>query len=103
MEKSTATVRDLIKALQKFPMDMPVFGYDVWEHCDFAVEAVISIEPEPIDASLFGEEEKDWLERHFPYGISPLPCNDGSYINSYWNEHGACPVVVIRSKLLSED
>ena len=84
------TVKDLILALQKFPMDAPVFIYDEIGECDGMVDQVTYEGPyEEVD--ILGGEE-------YTYRYSPYGCNGDSEVERYWSERGTdAPVVFIQS------
>lgn len=84
------TVKDLILALQKFPMDAPVFIYDELGECDGMVDQVTYEGPyEEVNIS-DGEE--------YTCRYSPYICNGDSDAERYWNERGTnSPIVFIKS------
>lgn len=98
----TATVRDLIKALQKFPMDTPVFTYNEYDEGDGLVEVVEYYIPTEEDKQLYAESlEKTsewWAGRIQP----PHYCKGDSHVTDYWQKNGLHPVVYIRERGWSE-
>ena len=103
MQYNVATVRDVIKALQKFPMDAPVFSYNYDGEEDFPIQVVAAVEPSyPEEYEDMNEEEKEWFNRWFPNGQSPLYCKGDSCIEDYWNQCGVKPVVVLRQRKYNE-
>ena len=100
MEYKVTTVRDIIKALQKFPMDTPVFGYvggdDV---CDFPIDIVeLCSNPIQPNKEFKSEEEREWWKRWHPVGLSPFYCQGDSCIEQFWINNGVQPVVVLRPR-----
>lgn len=101
MGHSVATVRDVIKALQKFPMDTPVFGYAGGDdECDFPIDIVeLCQNPRQPDEEEFEcEEDREWWERWHPVGLSPFYCQGDSCIEQFWINNGVQPVVVLRPR-----
>lgn len=83
-----ATVRDVIKALQKFPMDAPVFGYSEMDEGDFPVQAVSLNHPRLHDGEFYPQ----------------FGCQGDSFVQEYWADRGEpCPVVYIRPRMYHED
>lgn len=82
-----ATVRDLIKALQKFPMDAPVFGYSFTDECDFPIQVAA-------------------LEQPYMYHGEPYPrhgCQGDSHVQEYWEQtNQVCDVVYVRPRAYNE-
>ena len=84
------TVKDLILALQKFPMDAPVFIYDELGECDGMVDQVTYEGPYE-ETDIFDNEE--YVHRYTPHG-----CNGDSTAERYWRERGTSnPVVFIQA------
>lgn len=100
MKYKVATVRDIIKALQKFPMDTPVFGYAGGDdECDFPIDIVeLCSNPEQPDIEFESEEEREWWKRWHPVGLSPFYCHGDSCIEQFWIDNGVQPVVVLRPR-----
>lgn len=82
------TVKDLILALQKYPMDTPVFIYNEMGECDGMVDKV------SCDLPII-EHDRDWDE-DFIY--TPHGCNADSEAERCWNHIGPDkPIVFIQS------
>ena len=79
-----ATVRDLIKALQKFSMDAPVFGYSDVDEGDFPIQVVSLNKPHLYE------------NQYYP----AFGCQGDSYVEEYWSEKGVpCEVVYVRPRM----
>ena len=76
-----ATVRDIIKALQKYPMDTPVFGYDEMMESDF-----------PIQVTEYCQKNEDG-------GVPVHYCQNDSFVFDYWDKRGeTCPIIYLRPR-----
>ena len=75
-----ATIRDLIKALQKYPMDTPVFGYDDMMESDFPVQVV------------------EYCQMNENGGVPVHYCQNDSFVFDYWDEKGVCPILYLRPR-----
>ena len=95
---NVATVRDLIKALQKFPMETPVFGYNNLDECDFPIEKVELCSGPIPNPECEDEEQREWFERWYPNGSSPYYCKGDSTIEMFWTQKGVQPVLVLRMR-----
>ena len=100
---NVVTVRDVIKALQKFPMETPVFAYNGDDECDFPIEKVEICEGPLPNPECDDEEQREWFERWFPNGRSPYYCKGDSTIEMFWEENGVQPVLVVRTKNWGEE
>ena len=97
MGHNVATVRDVIKALQKFPMDTPVFGYAGGDdECDFPIQIVELCKGPMQEVENLTEEEREWYKRWHPIGVTPFYCQGDSWLEDFWCRHGIQPVVVLR-------
>ena len=98
----TATVADVIAALQKMPQDAPVFGYSETYECDNHIEVVELYTPsQDIIDDFNGQiaDGDDWPEAR-PEGHY---CQADSYITDYWREQKkVTPVVYIRESMWSD-
>jgi hypothetical protein len=82
------TVKDLILALQKFPMNAPVFIYSVVGECDGMVDKVTC--DVAIAEQLEGEDT--------PFACTPYYCQDDSEAEQYWSSRGLNkPIVFLHS------
>lgn len=83
------TVKDLILALQKFPMNAPVFIYSEASECDGMVNKVTC--DVAIAEQLEGED--------IPFACTPYYCQDDSEAEQYWSSRGLDkPIVFIHSE-----
>ena len=99
MGHNVATVRDVIKALQKFPMDTPVFGYAGGDdECDFPIQVVELCTGPMQEAEGMDKEEREWYKRWHPVGITPFYCQGDSWLENFWYHYGVQPVVVLRPR-----
>lgn len=101
MEYKVATVHDIIKALQKFPMDTPVFGYAGGDdECDFPIDIIELCQgPRLSDEEEFeSKEDREQWERWHPVGLPPFYCRGDSCIEQFWIDQGVQPVVVLRPR-----
>ena len=91
-----ATVGDLISALQKMPLDAPVFGYSEMDECDYCIEVVELYTPE--EKREEPTDESSWL-----FYLPPHYCKGDSFISEYWRENKQIsPVVYIRESTYTE-
>ena len=82
------TVKDLILALQKFPMDTPVFIYSEEGECDGIVDKITFDTP-------IEEWDKEWETIDF---FSPNYCQADSEAERFWSERGTDkPIVFLHS------
>jgi hypothetical protein len=92
----TATVRDVIKALQKFPMDTPVFTYNECDECDGVIEVVELYTPTQKDRQKYENSLKEQDSWWAGYIYPPHGCKGDSVVSDYWREKGLRPVVYLR-------
>ena len=82
------TVKDLILALQKFPMNAPVFIYNEVGECDGMVDKIT-----------FDTTIEEWDENCKTVGFfSPNYCQGDSEAEQFWSERGTDkPIVFLHS------
>jgi hypothetical protein len=90
------TVGDLIKTLQKYPMDTPVFGYSDMDEGDFPVQIAELAHPRPRDKEYEAKFDSEWLQYHPYTGMAPYYCQGDSTVEEYWEQHGLCPILYLR-------
>ena len=77
MMSNTLTVGEVIKVLQKYPDNTPIFHYDIDKEKDTNINVMTLQKP--------GEESF----------MSPFYCKSESKVEKYWKKYGVRPVLYL--------